>query len=313
MIYLVLTIDVEPDCSLSWHYSSPLTFHGVSIGIKEHLQPLFVKYGIIPTYLINNVVLEDMNSVEIFRNLNGQFELGTHLHPEFIEPQKTVFDYAGAKGEANCCFYPETIEREKIKNITRLFVEQFGFAPAAFRAGRFSAGQNTYETLRELGYKVDTSSTPHVCWNDKTRKRPVNYNDTPEQPFFVNDTLLEAPVSIITKFDMRYLSKNVITSVAGIRRKPDCLKKVWLRPVYSSFKDMKDIFFRFQKKYENRRDIVLNMMFHNVEVLPMCSPYTKTEKDCAIYLDTLERFLKFCKNVGVTSINLSALYDLFKK
>jgi hypothetical protein len=83
--------------------------------------------------------------------------------------------------------------------------------------------------------------------------------------------------------------------------------------VYSSFEDMKDIFFRFQKKYENRQDIVLNMMFHNVEVLPMCSPYTKTEKDCAMYLDTLERFFRFCRNAGVESINLSALYELFKK
>jgi hypothetical protein len=313
MTYLVLTIDVEPDCSLSWHYSNPLAFRGVSIGIKERLQPLFVKYGVVPTYLINNVVLEDMGSVEVLKNLNGQFELGTHLHPEFIEPQKTVFNYAGAKGEANCCFYSKAIELEKIKNITRLFIEQFGFSPTSFRAGRFSAGQNTYEALRKLGYKVDTSSTPHVCWNDKTRERTVNYKDTPEQPFFVNDTLLEVPVSIMTRWNMRYLMKDFVTSMGGIRRKPDYWEKVWLRPVYSSFEDMKEIFLLFKKEYEIRQDVVLNMMFHNVEVLPMCSPYTKTENDCVKYLDMLERFFEFCRNSGVEFINLSALYELFKK
>ena len=95
--YVVITIDVEPDCSPDWRYSNPLTFGGVHEGIGKILQPLFNKYSFTPTYLINNVVLEDNDSISTFKNLQGKFELGTHLHPEFIEPQKTEFDYAGKK------------------------------------------------------------------------------------------------------------------------------------------------------------------------------------------------------------------------
>jgi len=81
---LVVTIDVEPDCSPSWHYSNPLTFKGVDVGIGKILHPLFCKYGYIPTYLINNVVLEDKNSVDVLSSLQNECELGTHLHPEFF-------------------------------------------------------------------------------------------------------------------------------------------------------------------------------------------------------------------------------------
>jgi hypothetical protein len=312
MIYLVVTIDTEPDCSLSWRYSNPLTFYGVSEGIKNRLQPLFIKYGIIPTYLLNNVVLENNDSVNIFKQLDGNFELGTHLHPEFIEPQKTVFDYNGSIGVAHCCLYSEDVEYGKLQNITNLFISKFGYSPVSFRAGRFSAGSNTYKALQQLGYKVDTSATSNIIWDNPTYPHPIDYRKTSEQPFFI-DRLLEAPVSIITKWDMRYLTRNFITSMGGIRRKLDYRKKIWLRPVYSSFEDMKEIFFMFQKKYENRQNIVLNMMFHNVEVLPKCSPYTKTENDCVKYLDTLERFFKFCRDAGVEPVNLSALYELFKK
>jgi hypothetical protein len=102
--YLVITIDVEPDCSSTWKYSNPLTFNGVKEGIAKRLQPLFNKYKACPTYLINNVVMEDEQSVRVFLDLQGNFELGTHLHSEFIQPEKIFVDYAGKKGEANQCF-----------------------------------------------------------------------------------------------------------------------------------------------------------------------------------------------------------------
>ena len=73
--YVVITIDVEPDCSPDWRYSDPLTFRGVHEGIAKILQPLFNKYSIIPTYLINNVVLEDEESINTFKNLQGSFDL----------------------------------------------------------------------------------------------------------------------------------------------------------------------------------------------------------------------------------------------
>ena len=310
-VYLAITIDVEPDCTLTWHYSSPLKFEGVSVGIKKLLQPLFDKYQISPTYLINNVVLENADSVEIFKNLSGSFELGTHLHPEFIEPEKTVFQYAGSKGEANCCFYSEDIEFEKIKNITTLFEKQFGYKPLSFRAGRFSAGANTMTSLESLGYKVDTSVTPHMRWADKTREKPVDYTNHPEQPYWYNKNILEVPVSIIRK--SRFSIKEILKSGFGIRRKPQLHKNLWLRPVYSNVKEFGEILKHTINSNQTSESIVLNMMFHNVEVMPGLSPYCKNETDCANYLKDLESFFIFCKEYKVESIKLSDLYDVYQK
>jgi len=54
------------------------------------------------------------------------------------------------------------------------------------------------------------------------------------------------------------------------------------------------------------------MMFHNVEVLPLLSPYTRSQKDCRKLMDRLERFVIFCKEQGAVGINLSALHEIIK-
>jgi hypothetical protein len=307
--YFVVTVDVEPDCSPTWHYSNPLTFRGVSIGIKEILQPLFNKHGIVPTYLINNVVLEDEKSVSVFKNLDGKFELGTHLHPEFLEPEKSIFNYAGCKAEANCCFYPEDIEFEKIRNITLLFENQFGYRPLSFRAGRFSAGNNTFKSLTRLGYKVDTSLTPHIEWNDKTRENAVDYTNMPEQPFWIHENLLEVPVTIVNSLHFSWLE--LLKSGFGIRRKPFFKRPLWLRPGFSNISKMKYMSKTMLDKYYNGSSVVLNMMFHNVEVIPKLSPNVQTEQDSINYMETLKQFIEHCIENQFSFVPLSKLPEIY--
>jgi hypothetical protein len=319
--YLVITIDVEPDCSPNWRYSDPLTFNGVHEGIAKRLQPLFNKYGITPTYLINNVVLEDDASIQTFRQLEGKFELGTHLHPEFIEPGKTEFDYRGKKGIANSCFYPADIEFEKIKSITELFKKQFTYDPISFRAGRFSAGSNTLKSLVKLNYKVDTSVTPNVKWDDRTREKAVDFRGAPAQPYWPKDekiisekdngNLLEVPVSIIREpLRLTGYIKHVIKK----KRIPyKGSKAIWLRPKFSTTEQFKKIVEEMTDEYVSRDNIVFNMMFHNVEVMPGLSPYSTTEEDCRQYMQSLEWFFKYCNQNNIQSVSLSALYDVFRK
>lgn len=318
--YLVITIDVEPDCSPDWRYSNPLAFNGVHEGIRFRLQPLFDKYNITPTYLINNVVLEDNASIETFKNLTGKFELGTHLHPEFIEPGKTEFDYTGKKGEANCCFYEPDVEFGKIKSITELFVRQFGFQPTSFRAGRFSAGSNTLKSLLKLGYKVDTSVTPNFRWDDRTREKPVDFRMAPVQPYHVNldditkadstGALLEVPVSILLERmslmdSLKYIVKNKRFPYKGSRA-------VWLRPKFSGKEEFRMIVERMARDFQSNDSVVYNMMFHNVEVMSGLSPYSLNESDCKKYLESLEWFFNFCKQNNIQSVGLSSLYDVYR-
>jgi hypothetical protein len=319
--YVVITIDVEPDCSPDWRYSNPLTFTGVHEGIGKILQPLFNKYSFTPTYLINNVVLENDESVNTFSNLQGSFELGTHLHPEFIAPQKTEYDYAGKKGIANSCFYPPQIEFEKIQNITGLFAGKFSYAPTSFRAGRFSAGPNTIRSLSKLNYKVDTSVTPNVRWDDRTREKPVDYRRAPWQPYGIScdslttdqpgSDILEVPVSIIlnklslTSF-IKYIIKNKRIPYKGS-------SPLWLRPKFSRTAQFSRIVGEISEKYCAHESVVFNMMFHNVEVMPGLSPYSTTAGDAAEYMRSIEWFLKYCNEQQIQSTGLTSLYDIFKK
>lgn len=318
--YLVITIDVEPDCSPNWYYSNPLQFNGVYEGISRRLQPLFNKYNITPTYLINNVVLEDARSIDTFKSLPGNFELGTHLHPEFIAPQKTEFEYAGKKGIANACFYPAEIEFGKIQSITDLFVRQFNFQPTSFRAGRFSAGSNTIKSLIKLGYKVDTSVTPNVIWNDRSREKAVDFRKAPAQPYRVSTDilqsqtsgpLLEVPVSIVLdklspKRSLKYILKNKRFPYKGS-------EPVWLRPKFSTTDQFKLVVEQLSADFRNEEHIVFNMMFHNVEVMPGLSPYSLNENDCKTYLGALDWFFNYCHQNNIESVGLSSLYDVFRK
>ncbi|MFI5194131.1 MAG: hypothetical protein ACHQD7_08740 [Chitinophagales bacterium] len=318
--YLVITIDVEPDCSSTWHYADPLGFKAVSEGIAKILQPLFNEYDITPTYLINNVVLEDDHSVETFLNLRGKYELGTHLHPEFIEPFKKYNNYAGKKGVANCCFYPPEIESEKIKNITTLFEHKFGYKPVAFRAGRYSAGSNTISSLARLGYLVDTSITPHLCWNDVSREKPVDFTTAPEQPYFVEEEditkentggkILEVPISIALK--KRPVLKEFIVAAGGLRHALRKHKPVWLRPYYSSAAEMIELARQYDSAYQHQDRMVLNMMFHNVEVMPGLSPYTKSEATCKEYLEQMRIFFNFCRQEDINSVGSSDLHRIYE-
>jgi hypothetical protein len=301
-IYLCISIDVEPDCSLNWHYSNPLAFTAVSSGIAEILHPLFREYGIQPTYLINNVVLENDESIAVFKSLDGKFELGTHLHGDFIEPGKIHSDYAGKDGVMNQCFLSPEAEYGKLKNITALFTHRFGYSPLSFRAGRFSAGRNTIYSLAELGYKVDTSVTPHIVWKDVSREYPVDFTMAPDQPYWTDKNnfpqsstagnLLEVPVSIVT------------------RRRYGIFKRArWLRPYYSDSKGMMEVWRKMIVGNGEKPAVVLNMMFHNVEVMPNLNPYTKSGRDVTLYLDSLKTFFEYCIKRNARPATLSAVYD----
>jgi hypothetical protein len=310
MKYLTITIDVEPDCSPSWNYSDPLAFDGVTTGVKDVLQPLFNEFGACPTYLINNVVLEDRMSVETFNSLDGRYELGAHLHSEFIDPEKRFHDYAGKRGEANQCYLPAEIEMAKMKNLTALFQQGFKRNPVSFRAGRFSAGDNTVRCLEALGYLVDTSVTPHIRWADKSREAPVDFLTAREQPYFLvsgslrqedgQGRILEVPVSI--------------TLQRTLRRKKFWEKEDrWLRPGFSSFRQMTKICDVFRRRYDSTGMLVLNMMFHNVEVLPGKSPYVRTKQDSVDYQDSIRRFLEYCQQLGIVCVSLKELYDALNR
>jgi len=307
-VYLCISIDCECDKGPGWRIKKPLAFSGVVEGIRNRLQPLFRGFGAKPTYLFSAEVMRDEQAREAISSLDGSAELGSHLHGEFVEPDATEPDATNAFQ----CHYGFEIEQLKLRNLTDLFRSTFGYPPRSFRAGRFGIGRHSLGLLQELGYVVDSSVTPHKDWA-KAGAPEASFLTAPSQPYWpVPDKpacvsgqtgkLLEVPVTI---------RPSVFAGVPGIGR---WMEPRWLRPTRTSanrlIKIAQD---EIAHASPTNRPIILNCMFHNVEIVPGASPYAKDEAEAKTILQRLAGLLAWAKREGVGSIGLGDVPELFTR
>jgi hypothetical protein len=254
----------------------------------------------VPTYLLTVEVMEHDASVEALRALNHAHELGTHLHAAFIEPQKKHQVYDGIDSPDMQCHLPAEIEYGKLASLTQLFKQRFGYAPTSFRAGRFGAGKNTVPSLQRLGYLVDTSVTPHVLWRHELGD--VDYRKALEQPYFPSVDSLLKPTT----------GEGVTVLEVPVTTRPRFMRfPRWFRPWLSGVDGMKDVA-RYQlKRHAGERYIVLNMMFHSMEVIERASPYPQSGDDVKRYLSDLQEALAWCRDEGFEFCGLSDLHGVF--
>ncbi len=321
-IYLTITIDTECDKGPGWLTQHPLQFKSVVEAIPHQFEPLFHKYGAKATYLLSPEVIKNDNCVRILKKtLANGADLGTHLHGEFIEPYP---DYRAKITSTMQNTYSKEIEFAKLKNLTKIFRDQFGFQPTSFRAGRFGMSRHTLSILAELGYKVDSSVAPFTQWNDNGGK--IHFFGTPTQPYYPDEKdfrkqgnlpILEAPLTIgncwyefLPKFILRsvpYYSKiwGFLQKHLGLKEQ---FKPLWLRPTLkaSTEENMKKLILH-NIHQSNTPDVFLVMMFHNVDFLPGCSPYAQTEKEAKHFFRRLEDILVFTKQLPVEFITLSEI------
>jgi hypothetical protein len=284
---LTVTIDCECDKGPGWKTRRPMAFRGIAEGIGRRLHPLFRKYRATPTYLLSPEVIRDERSAELLAGLSD-CELGTHLHGEYAEPETSDPDETTAFQRD----YSPEIERGKLAYLTSIFERAFGKKPTSFRAGRFGIGPESLGILASLGYTVESSVTPFVDWSDKCPG--LSFVGAPTQPYHPDprdpkkpgaSPLLEVPVTIRPRKLLRFLEPR------------------WLRPTRGS----KGALIELAREEMNAGDgvVVLNCMFHNVEILPGTSPYAATESEAGAILGRLEALLAFAQTEGIEVVGLS--------
>ncbi len=295
-----ITIDTEPDCDVHWRRSQPLTFDSVITGIPQILRPIWDRFGIRPVYFVSPEVVENEQCCEVLKKESRLgAEIGTHLHSEYIGPEQKYDDFGGtASDEFPCNAYSREIEAAKITELTELIEKRLGVRPVSYRAARYGADLDTIRSLRELGYKVDSSVTPEIDW------RPMggpDHSKAPKQPYFISADdfyhagdldLLEVPITI-----------------SG-RRFPFGGKRWlfyrWLRPTHMTGFEMRRLVNEFVRRYEKP---VLNMMFHSMEVMPGKTPFVRTKLGQRMYIRRVEKITGYMKDFGFESRTLRDVYE----
>ena len=312
--HLIISIDTEIDKSKDWRVSTDESFSSVVQGIPEKLENLFSKYGAKPTYLLSLEVIRNDMCISILSSLTN-CELGTHLHGEMIEPFRQRGQMANMITSAMQSSYPFEIERQKLLNLTQLFVSKFHYRPISHRAGRFGAGSNTLKILKELGYRVDSSITPGLVWN--YNEGNANYVEAQEQPYYPDQDdivkygdseILEVPITVFQ------VPKRMTWQSKILRSRQEKLNHLrWLRPSFNSGPGMINIITNVLNYYNNinnyNNDITLNMMFHSMEIMPGASPYAAKDKDCNRILDRIEKVLAYSKDNNFRFSTLGEMPD----
>jgi hypothetical protein len=306
-VFLAVTIDFECDKGAGWRAQRPLAFEGVREGIGRRLAALFRANGAKPTYLVSPEVLRDPESVEILEaQARGGAELGTHLHGEYAEPGAFEPDVTTAFQRD----YTPEVEGHKLASLTEAFRGAFGGRPRSFRAGRFGVGPASLGFLESMGYVADSSVTPFVSW-EGAGAQGLSYVGAPTQPYRPSrsspgepgeSSILEVPVTIRPS---RFAGVPLLGRASGPR---------WLRPSRMSGAAMIEVAreaIDAARHDAPRAPVVLNSMFHNVEVIPRASPYAATERAARMILGRVAELLAFARRESIAVIGLTDVAELF--
>jgi hypothetical protein len=303
--YLCVSIDTESDKGRGWRSRRPMSFEGITDGVVKRLHPLFERFGAKPTYLLSPEVLRDEACVETFRKLLPSSELGAHLHGEYAEP-------AAFEPEVTTAFqrdYTPDVERQKLTYLTDLFIRAFGHQPQSFRAGRFGIGPASIPILESLGYVVESSVTPHMDWTSSGAPG-LAFLGAPTQPYRPDPdepgrpgtaSILEVPVTI---------RRRLLNALPGIGSRVD---PRWLRPTRGTARGLVRVAedeIAEARRLAPDRPVILNAMFHNVEVVPGTSPYASNEEEARGILDRLRALLSFARHAGIAVVGLGDVPEI---
>lgn len=317
--YFSVTIDTECDKDKDWRVRRPFGFKAVTEAIPNVFQPVFDEKGIKPVYLLSPEVMMNDDCVSALKTAKEKgAELGTHLHSEFIGPGENFETDKTSISQSNL---DSGIEFKKLENLTKLFADKFGYKPVSFRAGRFGLGAETFNNLFKLGYKVDTSVTPFMKWKDEGVD--ANYINSKFQPYFTkknNEGILEVPVTVLNKTLMKSpgFVRYAISKFPKLLR---ILKKLKLNqgetlmfrpPLPSMTIEKLKLIVDFYDEFFQGKDIFLVMMFHNVDLVPGCSPYCNNAETQSEFIKRLDDIFGYLNSRGFKSVTLSDIYGKFK-
>ncbi|MBR0892102.1 peptidoglycan/xylan/chitin deacetylase (PgdA/CDA1 family) [Bradyrhizobium diazoefficiens] len=302
----LITIDTEGDDV--WSRRSGVGTRNASF--LPRFQSLCENFGLKPTYLVNYEMANDPSFVEFGRDLiaRGAGEIGMHLHA-WNSPPIHPLTSDDSWYQPFLIEYPEDEIRKKVEFHTHFLEDVFGGKMRSHRSGRWAMNGSYADALRDLGYRVDCSVTPHVDWRsskgDPDGAGGTDYRRFPEHHYWMSErdialpgtsSLLEVPMTIINRSPA--LLTRVTQACEDISDFPNRAQRSiwpldWLRPTGSNLASMLrilDIAIAQDRSH-------VEFMTHSSELMPGGSPYFPSiESIEKLYRDLNELFSQAAKH-----------------
>jgi hypothetical protein len=299
-IALVVSIDTEED---NWLPAR----EGIRIeNIRElpALQRFLCGLGLRPTYFADHPVASTPWSAAILRELaqSGAAEIGAHLHPWNTPP----LDEPERPESSMLKNLPAALQRRKLAVLRDALAAATGRAPTSFRAGRFGLGRDTVAELVACGFRVDSSITPWISWEDFDGG--PDFRGAPQACYRLraggdlraaaaDGTLIELPLS--SGFTRRPFAWRSAAHAAlhgrALRRLPlarlasrlGLVRRVILTPEGESLSDLLALAARLLEQGER----FLHVFWHSPSLVPGFSPFVRDADARERLLRTIEGFV----------------------
>ena len=301
---LIVTVDTEEEGLWSPEFRAQGNTVANLRGATR-FQQLCDEFSIVPTYLIDTPVVEDKHAAGILQEYHdsGRAEIGAHLHPWCTPP--FIEELNGAN--SFMCNLPESVQEEKLANLTAGIEARFGRRPTSFRAGRYGLDMVGARILSRLGYIVDSSVVP---FNSYASEAGPDFSGAPVYPYFLDGEdicrphdagfLLEVPVSYgFNRSSFRWAQRVLDAAmtpalrrfrVVGILDRLGVVRRIKFSPEQSGARAMK----RLVDIYRKQEIPCLVMMMHSSSFCVGYSPYCSTEEELERFYADMRAIFDYC-------------------
>ena len=309
---LCIIVDAEEE----FHWGRPVSAQNnatSSIRYQKRAHEVFSCYDARPTYLVTYPIASDPSAASVLREYlaDGKCDIGAQLHPWVTPP----FD---SETEERLSFpgnLPPALEREKLHVLAEAVRDSFNVQPTVYKAGRYGFGPSTAGLLEDEGFLVDTSLIPRTRYIEAGGPDFSSFDYGPFW-FGARRRLLELPVTraftgllagampgiygIAERRPLRAMRAPGLLARAGL------LERITLSPEGSDLAAM----LRLTRALLKRGERIFTLSYHSPSLEPGNTPYVRSRRDLAVFLDRISGFLSFFRDeLGGVFLTVKELHD----
>lgn len=298
----IVTVDTEED--FDWNQPISRTGYGLdSLERLDRFQQFCEGHGVCPIYLVDYPVITHAPAAERLRAFaaSGKAAIGAQLHPwvspPFVEETSNFNSFAGN--------LPKETERAKLLTLVEKIASTIGTPPAIYRAGRYGAGPNTAEILREAGISIDTSVRSKF---DYSAAGGPDYRYHPIKPYWLSDAhdLLELPLTTLFWGLLRRQGDYIFPrlsdqpTVRAALARTNMLERIALTPEGITVDEaIRAIDMALDENLQ-----LLTFSFHSPSLQPGHTPYVRDKADLDRLYDWWRRVFAYCELCNVKPASL---------